>query len=126
MRVIKFRAWDKEHKKIVDDVIHHSLYKSLNDCLASLEVMQFTGLLDCNGKEIYEGDLYKTLGSRSIRQVFYHNGAFCGGMSLEESTPLNWGYYIQGDNLKVDDFISCIEVIGNIYEATNTTGSEIL
>jgi hypothetical protein len=57
MRKIKFRAWDKENDKIIDDVYNHSFYKSLNDCLENSLIMQFVGIQDINGKDIYEGDI---------------------------------------------------------------------
>ncbi len=74
MREIKFRAWDKERKTMVEvleitfmfegkdgiwisgydnDSIDHEIFPE------NLELMQFTGLLDKNGKEIYEGDILR-------------------------------------------------------------------
>lgn len=58
MREIKFRAWDKREKRMCapydGDFIRWHAPSNWKDCY---ELMQFTGLQDKNGKDIYEGDI---------------------------------------------------------------------
>lgn len=73
-RVLKFRAWtragewndDGNSQKFIminSDDLAFEEYMPLVDQLAETEdfkPMQFTGLLDCNGVEVFEGDVLKT------------------------------------------------------------------
>lgn len=57
-RIIKFRCWDKENKAMNYFIpLFNSESGGVSWIGGKLIPMQFTGLLDKNGKEIYEGDI---------------------------------------------------------------------
>lgn len=63
MREIKFRAWDIVRKRMLYnkdlwDIPYNEIFIHTPDQRA-LEVMQYIGLIDRNGKEIYEGDIVR-------------------------------------------------------------------
>jgi hypothetical protein len=58
MRVIKFRAWHSKGKGEMLYGTNRSVF-SWQEEGQPITIMQFTGLLDRNGKEIYEGDILK-------------------------------------------------------------------
>lgn len=100
MREIKFRAWDKENR-VMKFVGLDSVAMVADE---GHELMQYTGLLDKNGKEIYEGDYLlrhsPSLGYSKRFTVRWDNKRCCwDGLRS-----------VDGVNLKT------VEVIGNIYE----------
>jgi uncharacterized phage protein (TIGR01671 family) len=85
MREIKFRVWDKCRKKYNEDsyekneLISVALGFNSDVCVSKndLILQQYTGLLDKNGKEIYEGDILQpTLHDKCISDVVYNEGSF--------------------------------------------------
>lgn len=151
MREIKFRVWDKEGKEMLvygkrqigwmcpidrpafpcEEYVFSSKadgYSGLQWCLDNPEsfvVMQFTGLFDTKGKEIWEGDRVRITGDD-----FFSNNSF----SVDRTEDDCWefigkvdmssdGYWLCADKdesviaffeIEAEDLE--VEVIGNIYE----------
>jgi uncharacterized phage protein (TIGR01671 family) len=118
MRTIKFRAWNKEDVKMYSPCSMVSNFNPEN-CSYDSETktciyMQFTGLFDKNGKEIYEGDIVVAPnyyyqpddGSNPnvLSKVEYKNGGF--------RTP-DISFTEVLDEKECEEVY---EVIGNIYQ----------
>jgi hypothetical protein len=117
IREIKFRAWDVNKKKMRTDIVYacHRFYYDLHDFDKQVSipsdhyVMQFTGLLDRLGKEIYEGDICRfDVREGGVGEPAYHN--------LVGQVGFSFGCYTIGDFLS---HYHSLEVIGNIYENPN-------
>ena len=98
-RPIKFRAWNNAEKK---------MYPEVEDIRERYEtyLMQYTGLKDKNGKEIYEGDI---ICRRAMRNTFVEYER-CRWVLRYDDPKVEWRQDLHNQ-------ISLhLEVIGNIYE----------
>lgn len=96
----RYRAWDKENNRMLewDEIKACSLFWICkeND---SYEFFQSTGLTDCVGLEVYEGDLIKTI-SGDIQEVRYNNkqamfGLWAGGIDAIDYWTVSLDYAIR-------------------------------
>ena len=120
MREIKFRAWFEPEVKMIymHGEIHISTflgkYVSTNS-----KLMQFTGLKDKNGKEIYEGDVVEN-GNGVYLIIYYDNGKamfrqrVCSKKNVEEQ-GYEWQEKIEDrTDLSLEE--NWKEIIGNKFE----------
>ena len=123
MREIKFRAWSIKGKtmwhinkqmtlsiegdswQIRDNAISNRFMCSWHEDEKGI-LMQFTGLKDKNGKEIYEGDIIcpdkNNQNEKTVGSVEWHEQLACFIVRYKDGT--GWKSFIE------------MEVIGNIYE----------
>jgi len=114
MRSIKFRVWDARRQKWYHKIIEWAFDKpkgsigQLPELPEGTIISQFTGLLDKQGKEIYEGDIvtadYLVMTSR------YKVTIEDGHTQLVHVRNNTLRFFLSKDNIEV------YEVIGNIYE----------
>ncbi len=119
-RQIEFRAWDSWHSKMIEwnkdffsdmsEVTRHSSEFPSEAKDTGITLMQYTGLKDKNGKEIYEGDIIKIISALELSlyknftgTVFYSAPCF-----MAKNDYVTMGMH--------EKKITTIEVIGNIYQ----------
>lgn len=109
-REIKFRAWDGDLKNMFQDVAWVPRRMSATK---NWVFMQFTGLIDKNGKAIYEGDIVRNISDpKFTSRIEYLNGQWIRHINEYELRNqlirFCGGFY--------SDVMDRFEVIGNIYE----------
>ncbi len=125
MRDIKFRCWDKRQKKMFpawigrDGVEFGSQGWASNILKDDYEFMQFTGLRDRHGKEIYEGDIVKGpqrngFARKDLREKLFNAQVYWNEdeAGFRRSTI---GDFWTGDYRWAPHWNE-VEVIGNIFE----------
>ena len=127
MREIKFRAWDNKQKSMSASFtlsdMHEATYMNLEpkNHIDNYKIMQYTGLKDKNGKEIYEGDQLKINNKWQGVVKYGIANAFDGccsyvklcGFYIERKDSHSIMFNYEGQHLNPEEEY---EVIGNIYE----------
>jgi len=139
MKEIKFRAWiqngewnENQAYEMCYDLVFEE-YEPINNLLAGIKhLMQYTGLKDKNGKEIYEGDILLIQdewtepvvdgrgpieSTNHLAPVDFKNGRFGVFINAPADIYARKGFWafpeIEWD---IGDTTREMEIIGNIYE----------
>lgn len=117
-RAFKFRAWNAYAKEMRPVPLLH-LYNENVNISPTLEgsymslvyhpktvLMQFTGCIDKNDVDIYEGDIVKDSSTNATWVITWN--AEAGGWTDQDNNPYSYGLY--------KSLEKSLEVIGNIYE----------
>jgi hypothetical protein len=111
MREIKFRAWDKLNKDMFNvesiNFQERRVYKdTVSYCkFENIDLMQYTGLKDEYGDEIYEGDI-----------VTLHNSKYKVIFNTKEARFILNDAFFEMDIPFTNNNNERMEIVGNIYE----------
>ena len=124
----EFRAWTEEGKTMYYDVypfkdgtllLNYDGFAFDEVPASDFILMQSTGLLDKNGKEIFEGDIVKyESGCYTYTEEVAYNKIFAGFGVRDANANVILTFWVLAENID----LSSLEVVGNIYQNSELLG----
>lgn len=121
-RIPKYRAWDKTEKKwapkhIVGNILYELQANKDADVLDSYDLSEYTGFINKDGKEIFEGDIIKMTYPSSVVEIgqvkwWDEYGIWATDIKSRGSYSLGFVELYEAISNKV-------EIIGNVFEHPN-------
>ncbi|NMM61312.1 hypothetical protein HBE96_01080 [Clostridium sp. P21] len=117
MREFKFKFWNGlviSKPFFINDVVNQNINENIN-------ILQYTGLKDKCGREIYEGDIIAINNEKVSLKLPVKFGKYgfskyigeCG--ELSDSTEI-YGFYVENEYLYIQMLNENVVIVGNIYE----------
>ena len=126
MRGIKFRVWNMYeyislNEAIYDDTVYIQQPSSSKNSMIEInwdgvELEQFTGMLDTNGVEIYEGDVVAIPECKELKVVEWSVKSCCFVLRHLPSKQYSENFYLEE--------FSQITVVGNIHQHAYLLGTK--
>lgn len=110
-REIKFRAFDTDDKVWIENIEDFTVESLYERCPSYIKIMQFTGLKDHNGKDIFEGDICRQERQSldAIFEVIFRHGIFLAKIKHVEFALKTACENDKNHGMKM-------KIVGNIYD----------
>lgn len=133
---LKYRAWDKEFKKMVvvnalvlDEQVIKATYENGNvvkEDMKCYDIMQSTGRKDTSENEIFAGDILKVTDKNEGKDSWFEVVSYNEEKAMFVTDEVNKNFKVPATPLYslFDTDLFIVEIVGNIYENSELVGDK--